>query len=132
VLGRRTEIERALRAIPLEASLTARSIPWLPLTRLFDAFADIHGVGFSKMTKALYRKRPALIPILDSVVEAYLADEAPTGSFEARATALVRGYKGDVDRNRSGLRELRRELAARGHELTEVRILDIVIWSVRR
>jgi hypothetical protein len=44
----------------------------------------------------------------------------------------VRGYKGDVDRNRSALRELRRELAARGHELTEVRILDIVIWSVRR
>ena len=130
--GRRTEIDRALRAIPLEASLTARSIPWLPLTRLFDAFADIHGVGFSKMTKALYRKRPALIPILDSVVEAYLADDGATGSFGERATALVRSYKRDVDRNRSALRELRRELAVRGHELTEVRILDILIWSVRR
>ena len=132
MLDRRNEIERALHAIPLEASLTARSIPWLQLTRLFDAFAGIPGIGFSKMTKALYRKRPALIPILDSVVEVYLADDGATGSFGERATALVRSYKRDVDRNRSALRELRRELAVRGHELTEVRILDILIWSVRR
>jgi len=35
------------------------SIPWIALTRLFEAFDDIRGVGFSKMTKALHRKRPA-------------------------------------------------------------------------
>jgi hypothetical protein len=33
------------------------SIPWIPLTRLFDAFADIRGIGFSKKTKALHPKR---------------------------------------------------------------------------
>jgi hypothetical protein len=99
--------------------------------RLFGAFADIRGVGFSKMTKSLHPKRPALIPMLDSVVQAYLADSPAdsTSSFGERATALVRSYKRDLDRNRAVLTELRRELATRGYRVTEVRILDVLIWS---
>jgi hypothetical protein len=136
ILERRGEIERALREVQLDASLAdaTSSIPWIPLTRLFDAFADIRGVGFSKMTKALHRKRPALIPMLDSVVQAYLARDDPgtpsSGSFGERATALVHSYKRDLDRNRSVLHEVQRELASRTYRLTEVRILDLLIWSV--
>ena len=136
ILQRRGEIERALRKVQLDASLAdaTSSIPWIPLTRLFDAFADIRGVGFSKMTKALHRKRPALIPMLDSVVQAYLARDDPgtpsSGSFGERATALVHSYKRDLDRNRSVLHEVQRELASRTYRLTEVRILDLLIWSV--
>ncbi len=134
MLERRRPIERALRAIAPGASLTgtASSVPWLPLRHLFDAFAEIRGVGFSKMTKALHPKRPALIPMLDSVVQRYLADddlgaEAPFGE---RAIGLVRGYKRDLDRNREAVKALRKELAKRDHGLTEVRILDLLIWSV--
>lgn len=106
-------------------------MPWLPLRRLFDAFADIRGVGFSKMTKALHRKRPALSPLLDSVVQKYLEDgSGAQASFGERALGLVRGYKRDLDRNRAAMRALRQELARRGHPLTEVRILDLLIWSV--
>ena len=136
VLDRRGQIEGALREIPLDASLAApaASIPWAPLTRLFDAFAEIRGIGFSKMTKALHKKRPALIPMLDSVVQAYLeatAVRTPSSEpFAHRAVALVRNYKREVDRNRAGLRAIKEELAGRGYELTEVRILDILIWSV--
>jgi Family of unknown function (DUF6308) len=136
ILERRGEIERALRTIHPGASLADEtgSIPWVPLTRLFDAFADIRGVGFSKMTKALHPKRPALIPMLDSVVQAYLTSGDPettsSGSFGERAIALVRSYKRDLDRYRAPLHELQRELASRGYRLTEVRILDILIWSV--
>jgi hypothetical protein len=136
ILERCGEIEGALREIRPAASLadTARTIPWLPLTRLFDAFSDIRGVGFSKMTKALHPKRPALIPMLDSVVQAYLTrnDSATrsSGSFGEHATALVRSYKLDLDRNRSALRKIQRELASRDCRLTEVRILDLLIWSV--
>jgi hypothetical protein len=135
ILERRGEIERALRRIHPAASLAdaTSSIPWIPLTRLFDAFADIRGIGFSKMTKALHRKRPALIPMLDSVVQAYLARDHPgtrsSGSFGERAIALVRSYKQDLDRNRLVLHEVRRELASRKYRLTEVRILDLLIWS---
>jgi hypothetical protein len=136
ILERRGEIERALRKIYSDASLAdaTSSIPWIPLTRLFDAFADIRGVGFSKMTKTLHRKRPALIPMLDSVVQAYLRCDNPetgsSGTFGERATALVRSYKRDLDRNRSVLNELQQELASRTYRLTEVRILDLLIWSL--
>jgi hypothetical protein len=135
ILERRTEIEGELREIDPDASLAnaSGSIPWTSLGRLFDAFSDIRGVGFSKMTKALHRKRPALIPMLDSVVQAYLASDdpgtRPCGSFGERATALVRSYKTDLDRNQWALREIQRELARRGYRLTEVRILDVLIWS---
>ena len=134
ILERRSDIEGALREIDVRASLArpVGSIPWAPLTHLFDAFADLPGIGFSKMTKALHRKRPGLIPILDSVIQLYLAAEDPgrVETFGNRATALVRSYKRDLDRNRAALKEIQRELASREHRLTEVRILDILIWSV--
>ena len=133
ILDRRVAIERALRAIAANASLAGPvdAVPWFPLGRLFDAFAEIRGVGFSKMTKALHPKRPALVPMLDSVVHEYLKDDDPGSAtpFGERGLALVRGYKRDLDDNRATLGEVRRQLAHRGHELTEVRILDVVIWS---
>jgi hypothetical protein len=140
ILERRPAIEPALRAIPPHASLTDAAdaadavnlVPWLPLRQLFDAFADIRGVGFSKMTKALHPKRPALIPMLDSVVQGYLltGETSLPDAFGEGAAALVRSYKRDLDRNRAALREIRRKLGRRGDTLTEVRILDLVIWSV--
>ena len=89
ILERGDAIERALVAVGPRAALrgTARSVPWQPLRLLFDAFVDIRGVGVSKMTKALHPKRPALIPMLDSVVQSYLADDDP-------ATGSVRGTFG--------------------------------------
>jgi hypothetical protein len=42
----------------------------------------------------------------------------------------VRSYKRDLDRNRSVVHEIQRELASRTYRLTEVRILDLLIWSV--
>jgi Family of unknown function (DUF6308) len=129
ILERRPSIERALGQIDLRTSLTGAAVPWASLTRLFDAFADIRGVGFSKMTKALHPKRPALIPMLDSVVQAYLAEDDVPGGFAVRATALVRGYKRDLDASRKTLLEVKRELAGRGYRLTEVRLLDILVWS---
>jgi len=135
IVERRRAIERALRAIAPRASLAgaANSVPWLPLRQLFDAFADIRGVGLSKMTKALHRKRPALIPMLDTVVQQYLEDDdlGARAPFGERALGLVRGYKRDLDRNGAAARAVRQELARRNLELTEVRILDLLIWSVQ-
>lgn len=132
VLQRRRRIERALQAIAFDASLVGsdHTVPWVALTQLFDAFADIRGVGLSKTTKTLHRKRPALIPMLDSVVQKYLADDDPgtQAPFGERAVALVRGYKSDLDRNRTALSTLRREVG-RVRELSEVRILDLLIWA---
>jgi Family of unknown function (DUF6308) len=133
ILERRRAIEQALQAIAPDASLAGAegSVPWLPLRQLFDAFADIRGVGFSKMTKALYPKRPALIPLLDSIVQRYLQDDdlGAQAPFAERALGLVRGYQRDLDLNRAALRAVRQELARRGYGLTEVRVLDLLIMS---
>jgi hypothetical protein len=133
ILGRRHAIERALRTIAPDASLTeaATSVPWLPLRQLFDTFANIRGVGLAKMTKSLHPKRPALIPMLDSVVQRYLEDDdlGAQAPFGARAVGLVRGYKRDLECNRAAVHAVREELARRGHKLTDVRILDLLIWS---
>jgi Family of unknown function (DUF6308) len=135
ILERRDAIERALRAIPASASLSAavNVVPWLTLGQLFGAFADIRGVGLAKMTKALYPKRPALIPMLDSVVRKYLQDDdlGAQAPFAERALGLVRGYQRDLDRNQAAVREVQEELARRGHGLTEVRILDLLILSAQ-
>jgi Family of unknown function (DUF6308) len=135
ILERRGAIERALQAITPDASLTAaaNTVPWLPLRRLFDAFDGIRGVGLAKTTKALYPKRPALIPMLDSIVRQYLQDDdlGARSQFGERALGLVRGYKRDLDRNRAAVRAVRQELARRSYELTEVRILDLLILSAQ-
>jgi hypothetical protein len=46
------------------------------------------------MTKALRPKRPALIPMLDTVVQKYLQDDdlGAQAPFGERALGLVRGY----------------------------------------
>jgi hypothetical protein len=135
ILGRRRAIESALRAIALDASLAGplKYVPWQPLQQLFEPFGGIDGVGFSKMTKALHRKRPALIPMLDSIVQGYLEDDdpGPKAPYAERALALVRGYKRDLDRNRSALRAVQRELARRDYDVSAVRLLDILIVSTR-
>jgi Family of unknown function (DUF6308) len=133
ILERRRAIEQALAAIAPRASLAAAedAVPWQPLWQLFDAFAGIRGVGFAKMTKALHPKRQALIPLLDSIVQKYLEGDDPgaQAGFAERALGLVGGYKRDLDRNREALRAARLELTARSCELTEVRILDLLILS---
>ena len=135
ILQRRGAIERALRDIPPGASLSAEvtSVPWLALRQLFGAFADIRGVGLAKMTKALYPKRPALIPMLDSMVQRYLRDDDPGAQapFAERALAFVRGYQRDLDRNRAAVQTVRQDLTSRGYGLTEVRILDLLILSAQ-
>jgi hypothetical protein len=133
ILERRGAIEGALRGIAPDVSLAgaADSVPWLVLRQLFDAFADIRGVGFAKMTKALHPKRPALIPMLDSIVQRYLRDDdlGAHAPFGERALGLVHGYKRDLDRNWAALRAVREELARSGYALTEVRILDLLILA---
>jgi RNA polymerase sigma-70 factor (ECF subfamily) len=133
ILERRGAIEGALRAIAPDVPLAgaADSVPWLVLRQLFDAFSDIRGVGFAKMTKALHPKRPALIPMLDSIVQKYLQDDdlGAHAPFGERALGLVHGYKRDLDRNWAAVRAVREELAGSGYRLTEVRILDLLILS---
>lgn len=135
ILERRPAIEEGLQAIAADASLAgaADMVPWQSLRQVFGAFADIRGVGLAKMTKALHPKRPALIPMLDSIVQKYLQDDdlGADAPFAGRALGLVHGYKRDLDLNWTAVYAVRQELAERGYEFTEVRILDLLILSAQ-
>jgi hypothetical protein len=134
ILSRREAIGAALRRIPADASLTDEeaAIPWDGLRSLVAAFDDVPAIGLARITKVMHRKRPALLPLLDSVVEAYLVGLEPVPRAwprPERAVALTRIYRREMELNRRALACLRVELAARGFVLTECRLFDVFAWS---
>jgi hypothetical protein len=133
ILERAREMEAALRRIPADVSLadSEERIPWDALHQLYTAPSDVTGIGLAKLTKALHKKRPQLIPMLDSVVAGYLrsVDSIPPGGGLAAATALTRSYKRDLDANRATLECVQAELEARGYSLSLCRILDLYTWA---
>jgi Family of unknown function (DUF6308) len=74
IYARAPVISSALAKVPRSASLAAAedAIPWRPLEELMRAMDGIPEVGLARQTEVLHKKRPALIPILDSVLETYL------------------------------------------------------------
>jgi hypothetical protein len=133
ILEHAAEMEAALRRIAPEASLADAedAIPWDALHELYSAPSDVSGIGLAKLTKALHKKRPHLIPMLDSVVAGYLrsVDDIRPGGGLSAATALTRSYKKDLDRNRETLECIQAELEAQGYSLSLRRILDLYTWS---
>jgi hypothetical protein len=135
LLERRALFEAALARIPPAANLCdpADEIPWAALADLYGAADGVRGIGLGKLTKFLHKKRPQLVPMLDTVVVRYLRsvdDLPPAGTALGElATALTRSFKRDLDPNLDALRAVQRELAARGVELTECRLLDLLVWK---
>jgi Family of unknown function (DUF6308) len=133
LMGHASEIEDALRRIPGDQSLAApaEEIPWEALHDLYAAFGGIPGIGLAKATKALHKKRPHLIPMLDSVVATYLrsVDEIPVGDFADEALGLTRSYKIDLDANSDTLVSVQHGLNEQGYTLSLCRILDLYTWT---
>ncbi len=133
LMGHAPAIEDALARIPGDQSLAAadEEIPWGAVHDLYAAFGGIPGIGLAKATKALHKKRPHLIPMLDSVVAAYLrsVDEIPVGDFADEALALTPSYKADLDANSDVLVSVQHGLNEHGYTLSLCRILDLYTWA---
>ncbi len=127
-------IDAALAQIPMSASLVAPAdlVPWQALEGLIRAMQGIPEVKLARQTKVLHKKRPALIPILDSVLETYLRRVdglRRTGDHARDAVELIRSYKRELDAALPALQALRGELHRRGIDLTECRLLDLFLWG---
>ncbi len=133
--SRVSRFERALAQIPPDVSLCDEDdrVPWDALRDLFAAAEGVRGIGLAKLTKFLHKKRPELIPMLDSVVEGYLRSisEIPLRGlgFGVTGPALTRSYKTDIDANLGTLHSVKVALAERGYELSECRIMDLFTWA---
>jgi hypothetical protein len=133
LLGRRSQIESAMRGIRVDATLAAPTdeVPWDAIAQMYAAVDNLPHIGLPRATKALHRKRPALIPILDSVVEEYLVEvggPAPRALGE-RGLELTRRYHAEILHCLDELRAARLDLQERGLNLTECRLLDIFLWA---
>jgi len=127
-------VNAALTQISTSASLVAPAdeIPWPQLENLMRAVQGIPEVKLTRQTKVLHKKRPALIPILDSILEKYLRQVdgmRRTGDEAQYAVELIRSYKRELDAALPALQALRGELQCRGIDLTECRLLDLFLWG---
>jgi hypothetical protein len=134
ILARSGEVAAALRRVPTDATLAvpADRVDWDALYGLYRALSGLPAVGVPRMTKVLHRKRPALVPILDEVVRSYLCNVEPlalTGSAADQALTLTHAYHRELHHQLAELTQLRDALDGRGIQLTECRILDILLWA---
>lgn len=134
IYARAPVINAALAQVPPSASLAGAedAIPWRALEELMRAMDGIPEVRLARQTKVLHKKRPALIPILDSVLETYLRrvdGVRRTGDAARDAVELIRSYKRELDANLLAIQTLQQELRRRGIDLTECRLLDLFLWA---
>ena len=129
--------DRLLAAIPQDADILEWDIQ--VVAEIVHEAAQVDGVAIAVATKILHRKRPHLIPMLDSVlVKHYLQlpqeRELPLrlydkGGMGEVAADLLEATRVDVTEARVELDALRDELASEGFRVTRVRILDALLWT---
>ncbi len=133
----RRPVEECLARIPASAALEREEVPWAAIEDLIDAACSIRHVQLATATKILHRKRPALIPIYDSVLEEYFRGDrfadywrsARCGrSSGQRFVARLRPFRHQLRSALPGLRRLCRAAAANGTPISPVRTLEILIW----
>lgn len=93
---------------------------------ILNALLKHAGIGVARLTKALHRKRPNLIPICDNVVLRALGVEP--GNKTDRLIDCMNRFRVVGRKQSSRLNELRRLSRQLGAEMTELRILEVLYW----
>ena len=136
----RVSVESALSGIPAGLDLLdvpgSSSIPGEGgISQAVSAMCCVPRCKLSVATKILYKKRPGLIPIFDSLVERhYWPVWCPTRkdrSWGDYAVDLTRCFHRDLLSVATEIRELRKVMAEDKTPLSGSRILNILIWAVR-
>ncbi|MFK0009291.1 DUF6308 family protein [Paenarthrobacter sp. NPDC090520] len=129
-----TEVTRLLGQIPTDIDLAsvppedydAVLGPDSPANQLWRLLrgTDTYrwGIGPTRASKIMARKRPRLIPIYDSVVGPLMGLQTCEGQWKTWHSVLADG-SGLPDR----LREIR-EKAAIGVDISDLRTMDVVLW----
>jgi hypothetical protein len=129
VVDRRKAINSALACIVPSVSISDPSIPWIALEQLFTATLGPE-VGPARVTKILHKKRPKLIPILDSVVVSYCKvacnDDLQNKETCSVMISYVKRIKDDINKNLDALKEA---IQVGDLKLTVVRAFDILLWA---
>lgn len=88
----------------------------------------VMGVGVPRLTKALHRKRPDFMPVCDSVLlEAFQIKSSDKADKVVECMEKLR-HMGRI--NLDVLTSLRNLSRAKGMEMTELRILELLYWVI--
>lgn len=93
---------------------------------VFSTLLSYPGIGVARLTKALHRKRPKLIPICDNVVLKALGVD-PANKADRIITCMDR-FRIVGRKQLSRLQELRKLSRQLGAEMAELRILELLYW----
>ena len=130
VMNRAESINSVLAHIPTGLELSNSAVPWVALNDLFRAALGPQ-IRAARATKILHKKRPHLIPILDSVVVSYCqsVNRHSDGDEASMMVDCLRTIKTDIERN---LDTFRRLISVTNLKLTVVRVHDILVWAYSR
>jgi len=102
------------------------------IVQLFDEFEHIKYAKLAVASKILYTKRPALIPMMDSVVQEYYKRAYPDYDWSWKcaplAEQLMRHFRDDLLAAKPQLTALGAELEKEHRTLSLVRLLELLIW----
>ena len=97
--------------------------------QLIDLFCSIPKLGRGKVTKVLHKKRPEMIPVIDSVVTDFLWKNFPHLLTEGSSTAeVLLVYRMLLNSRREPLHRLQANLRETGFQLGTARILSHLVW----
>ena len=127
----REAIGSALQLIPPDADLAATDVPWQGIQALFDPFQFIPRAKLGVATKILHKKRPALIPMLDTLLVGHyhrlLTTRTKTlGGYGAN---LMKLFREDLLAVLPEVTALCDFAAEQRKPVTPVRMLDHLVWS---
>jgi Family of unknown function (DUF6308) len=122
---RRTELTALLSKVSAKVPLWEMSgATYEAANSLNSALRDIDGLGPTRVSKLMARKRPRLIPILDSRVREFF--EGQTENFWMPLSIALEDevLRKDIDALQSG--------DETAYKLSTLRLLDIAIWMTQR
>lgn len=128
----RAAIEAALPHIPPEADLAAADVPWDGIQALLDPFQDIPRAKLGIATKILHKKRPGLIPMLDTLLQGYYRGrlgKARTSTLGGYGVNLMKLFREDLLAVLPEMTALCKIAAEQQKPVTPVRMLDHMVWS---
>ncbi len=135
---RRAAAEAALGRIPPRSSLLDEEPPYEALADLFNAFCGIRGVGEAVATKILHKKRPELIPIIDSVLVGHFLKTQGKGNIPkncepigTRLVANLHCFRRQILGCLPEIESLCEAAKSQDTPVSPVRALEILIWIER-
>lgn len=130
LIARADEVRPYLAAIPNNRRLEDATNEELEAVgKLFDVLDACHQIGIAKITKVLHKKRPAFIPVIDSLLMAWMCRNCFAAPRRYPSNPdLLPVFKDLLIDNAAALAPIHANICQRGFVITKARLLDFLLF----